>query len=142
MGLDITGIGSILDIGSKIIDRVWPDPAQRDAAKLELFKAQQAGEFKALDQVFELAKGQIGVNTVEASSSSLFVSGWRPGSGWICNCGLAYTFVLRPLFAWLAAIKGWPTPPEIDINTLMVLLGSLLGIGGLRSLEKVKNVAK
>ena len=143
MGFDITGIGSVLDLGSKIIDRIWPDPAQRDAAKLELFKAQQAGEFKEMDQAFEIAKAQIGVNQVEASNGALFVSGWRPAIGWVCAAALAYQYVGRPLVAWTFAVVGHPLPPMpgLDDNLWQLMMG-MLGLGGLRTFEKVKGASR
>jgi hypothetical protein len=128
-------ISAVLGIGEKLIDRLWPDPQKAAEAKLELYKLDQSGE---LQQIM----GQLEINKAEAASQSMFVAGWRPASGWICNAGLAYTFLVHPLLAWAARMKGWPEPPEIDINTLLILLGSLLGIGGLRSVEKVKKVAK
>ena len=140
--MDITGIGSVLDFGSKIIDRVWPDPAQRDAAKLELFKAQQAGEFKAADQVFELAKGQLEVNKVEAGSSSLFVAGWRPFIGWTCGAAFAFKFIAGPSAVVLMAMSGHPiTLPAFDFTEMSTILLGMLGLGGLRTVEKVKGVA-
>lgn len=143
MGFDITGIGSVLDFGSKIIDRIWPDPAQRDAAKLELFKAQQAGEFKQMDQAFELAKGQIGVNQAEAASANLFTSGWRPAIGWVCAAALAYQYVGRPLVAWAFAVAGHPLAPMpgLDDNLWQLMLG-MLGLGGLRTFEKIQGASK
>jgi hypothetical protein len=140
--MDLTGIGSILDIGSKIIDRVWPDPAQRDAAKLELFKAQQAGEFKAADQLFELARGQQDVNKVEAASTSLFVAGWRPFIGWICGAAFAFKFILGPSAVVLMAMAGHPiTLPVFDFTEMSTILMGMLGLGTLRSFEKIKGVA-
>lgn len=143
MGFDITGIGSVLDFGSKIIDRIWPDPAQRDAAKLELFKAQQAGEFKEMDQAFEIAKAQIAVNQVESGNASLFVSGWRPFIGWICGAALAYQYVGRPLVMWIVLSAGYTVPqmPGLDDNLWQLMLG-MLGLGGLRTFEKAKGVSK
>lgn len=139
--MDITGIGSVLEFGSKIIDRVWPDPAQRDAAKLELFKAQQAGEFKFADQVFELAKGQQDVNKVEAASASLFVAGWRPAIGWICGAAFAFKFILGPSAVVLAALAGHPiTLPVFDFTEMSTVLLGMLGLGGLRTVEKVRGV--
>lgn len=140
--MDITGIGSLLDFGGKIIDRIWPDPAQRDAAKLELFKAQQAGEFKEMEQAFELAKAQIGVNAVEAANPSLFTSGWRPAIGWICGAALAYQYLLRPLVSWGVIAAGHPLPamPGLDDNLWQLLMG-MLGLGGLRTFEKIKGKA-
>lgn len=142
--MDITGIGSVLDFGGKLIDRIWPDPAQRDAAKLELFKAQQAGEFKAMDQAFESARAQIGVNAVEAASPNLFTSGWRPAIGWVCGAALSYTYLIYPLLTWACAI-WWPAikPPVLGNDGMLYeLLLGMLGLGGLRSWEKIKGVAK
>jgi hypothetical protein len=141
--MDLTGIGAVFDLGSKIIDRVWPDPAQRDAAKLELFKAQQAGEFQAAEQAFELAKGQQDINKVEAGNASVFISGWRPFIGWVCGASLAYAGLIDPLARFLAqVVYRYAGPfPAIDTTvTLQVLLG-LLGLGSLRTYEKLQGVA-
>lgn len=124
-----------LDIAGKIIDRVWPDKTQQDVAKLDLLKAQIANEF-------QLQAAQIAVNTAEAASQSLFVAGWRPAIGWICAAALGYQYLLRPLLAWLMAVVGHPIPimPGLDANLWELMLG-MLGIGGLRTFEKVKGVA-
>ena len=42
--MSLDPISALLDVGSKVIDRVWPDPAQAASAKLELMKLQQSGE--------------------------------------------------------------------------------------------------
>lgn len=140
--MDITGIGSVLDFGSKIIDRIWPDPAERDKAKLELFKAQQEGAFKEMDQVFQIAKGQLDVNTEEAKSTSVFVSGWRPFIGWTCGAAFAYKFVLAPVLVFGLAIAGYVyTLPQIDLTDMLPILLGMLGLGGLRTYEKIKGVA-
>lgn len=140
---DLTGIGSILDIGSKIIDRVWPDPAQRDAAKLELLKLQQAGEFKELDQQFQLAQSQIGVNATEAANPRLFVSGWRPWCGWVGGFSLAYAAIIEPLMRWLAVVVWHYTGafPAIDTTITMQVLLGLLGLSASRTVEKRAGVA-
>lgn len=130
----------ILSIGSKILDRVLPDPAQRAAAQLEMFKAQQAGEFKEYDNQLQRDLGQIAVNKSEAESSDFFRGGWRPFAGWICGAGLAYEFILQPLFSWFALIKGWPTPPILIMNDLMALLAGMLGLGGMRTAERLNGV--
>jgi len=141
--LDITGISSVLDFGSKIIDRVWPDPQQAAAAKLELFKAQQAGEFKEMDQAFEIAKAQISVNQTEAGNGAVFVSGWRPAIGWVCACALAYQYLIRPIVSWGVVAIGHPLPamPGLDENLWQLMMG-MLGLGGLRTFEKVKGASK
>jgi hypothetical protein len=143
MSFDITGIGSVLDFAGKIIDRVFPDPAARDAAKFEMFKAQQAGDFKEMEQEFELAKAQIGVNAVEAASSSLFVSGWRPFVGWTCGFSLMYVGILEPMARFVATVilKYIGPFPVIDTTVTLQVLFGLLGLGGMRTYEKMRGVA-
>ena len=140
MAFDITGIGSILDFGGKIIDRIFPDPTQAAAAKLELFKAQQAGEFKELDAQVEIAKAQIGVNAVEAASSSTFVAGARPFILWVCAFALLYVSILEPIARFVASVIYHYTGafPLIDTTITMQVLVGLLGIGAMRSYDKQK----
>ena len=136
--MDVTGLGSVLDFGGKLIDRLWPDPEKRDAAKLELFKAQQAGELVGLAQEFELAKAQIGVNQVEAASDNWFVAGWRPAVGWVCGSALAYSAIIEPIARFVATVGfGYSgTFPVIDTTITMQALFGLLGLGALRSVDK------
>lgn len=143
MGFDVTGLGSVFDFGSKIIDKIWPDPAKRDEAKLELFKAQQAGQFKELDQAFELAKAQIDVNKEEAKSSNVFISGWRPNIGWIGGFGLLYVSIVEPASRFVATVFYHYTGPfpTIDTTVTLQVLMAILGLGGMRSYEKMKGVA-
>lgn len=140
----IDPITAALDIGGKLIDRLWPDPTQRDAAKLELLKMQQSGELAALAAETEIAKAQAAVNAAEAESGSLYASSWRPTVGYVCVAGLGYTFLLQPLLPWFAALLGASVPPlpALDTNVLMTLLLGMLGIGGMRSVEKVRGVAR
>lgn len=141
--MDITGIGAVMDFGGKIIDRIWPDPAAAATAKLELFKAQQAGEFKEMEMVFDNAKAQLAVNTAEASNSNVFVSGWRPFIGWTCGAAFAYKFVLAPMLVFGLAIAGKVyNLPQIDLTDMLPILIGMLGLGGMRTYEKVKGVSK
>ena len=128
-------ITAVLDIGGKIIDKIWPDPTERDKAKLELFRLQQQGELQ------EIA-GQLAINAEEAKSSSIFVAGWRPGIGWVCVFALACQYVARPLLQWVTILTGheFPPLPGIDNNLWELMLG-MLGLGGLRSWEKKQGVA-
>ena len=123
-----------LDILGKIIDRVIPDRTAADKAKAELITMQTQGELNQL-------MGQLEINKTEAASSNWFVAGWRPCSGWICNIGLLYTFLLQPFLSWVSDNTHIMSPPAIDTQTLMVLLGSLLGVGTLRTVDKIKGVA-
>jgi len=128
-------ISALLDVGSKVIDRVWPDPAQAASAKLELMKLQQSGELA-------LIAGQMDINKVEAANPSVFVSGWRPGIGWVCGAGFAVQFVVGPLAEWGSALYGHPVKfPPMDTGTMMPLLLGMLGLGGLRTAEKIQGVA-
>ena len=128
-------ISALLDVGSKVIDRVWPDPAQAASAKLELMKLQQSGELA-------LIAGQMDINKVEAANPSVFVSGWRPGIGWVCGAGFAVQFVVGPLAEWGSALYGHPVKfPQMDTGTMMPLLLGMLGLGGLRTAEKLADKA-
>jgi len=128
-------VTALFEVGSKVLDRVLPDPAQQAAAKLELLKLQQNGELAQIT-------GQMDINKVEAASSSLFVSGWRPSIGWICGAGFAVQFVIGPLAEWGAALAGHPVKfPQMDTGTMMPLLLGMLGLGGLRTAEKLADKA-
>jgi hypothetical protein len=132
----------IFTIGSKIIDRVIPDPQARAAAALEMFRAQQAGEFKEIDAQLQRDLGQLEVNKVEAASGNAFASSWRPLCGYVCVLGLSYQFLLQPLLAWGSGIWAIPLPPNLDLGDLLTLLGGMLGLGSLRTAEKLKGVAR
>jgi len=90
----------------------------------------------------EINKAQIEVNKVEAGSSSLFVSGWRPFVGWTCGVALCYHFVLQPFLMFVLSSTGNPMElPTFDMTTLTTVLMGMLGLGGLRTYEKVKRSA-
>jgi hypothetical protein len=128
-------LSALLDIGSKVIDRVWPDPEKAAAAKLELFKMQQSGELAVI-------AGQLDINKVEAANPSVFVSGWRPFIGWVCGSGFAIQFVVGPLAEWVSALYGHPVKfPQMDMGTMMPLLAGMLGLGAMRTAEKINGVA-
>ena len=128
-------LGSVFELGGKIIDRLFPDPAQKAAAELELLKLTQSGDLQT-------TLAQLEINAKEAQHASIFVAGWRPFVGWGCGIGLLYATVGHNILSWLATAKGWPMPPTVDADLLIYTLGGLLGIGGLRTLEKVKGVAR
>lgn len=141
--MDITGIGSLLDFGRTIIERFVPDPAMKLKATQDMYDAQQKGELAKMAAETGLVMAQIDVNKVEAANASLFVSGWRPAVGWTCVLGLVYSFLMQPLLEWASPGLGLVTmPPKLDMGTLITLLGGMLGIGGLRTVEKLKGVSK
>ena len=86
---------------------------------------------------------QIEVNKAEASHKSLFVAGWRPFVGWVCAGALAYHFIFQPIMVFAISIYGVSiTLPEFDMGSLMTILMGMLGLGGLRTLEKVQKVSR
>lgn len=124
---------------TSILDKVIPDPAAAAEAKLKALELAQRGELAALDADVKLALGQMEVNKVEAGTDT-FRGGWRPSVGWVCVFGLFYQFILQPLLPWIVTVCGGSVPPlpAIDNETLMVLLMGMLGLGGLRTFERVK----
>jgi hypothetical protein len=127
--MSLDPLSAALDIGGKLIDRLWPDPTIANAAKLELLKLQQTGELS-------LITGQLEINKAEATNQSVFVSGWRPFIGWICGTGLGYQFLVYPIL-----VAYQPKIVQLDMGTLITLLGGLLGLGTMRTVEKLNGVA-
>lgn len=136
--MSLSGFGELFDFGSKIVDKLFPDANAAASAKIELFKLQQTGELAQLAAETDLAKGQIGVNTVEAGNASTFVSGWRPFVGWVGGLGLAYAAILEPVARFVAAVGFHYTGafPVLDTTITMQLLFGLLGLGTMRSYDK------
>ena len=134
MGLDITGIGALADAASGIINHFFPDKTEEEKGKL-------AAEMQEVMNAQNLTLAQIKVNEVEAASTSWFVAGWRPFVGWVGGCGLAYASIFEPFLRFTASMYGFKGAfPVIDTSiTLQVLMG-LLGLAGMRTFEKHKDV--
>ena len=124
---------------SGILDKILPDPQQAADAKIKVLEMAQRGELAVLDAEVKLAMGQLEVNKIEAGTD-IFRGGWRPATGWACVFGLVYQFLLQPILPWVVALFGVTVPPlpAIDNETLMVLLTGMLGLGGMRSFEKIR----
>jgi hypothetical protein len=137
--MDLTGLGSIFDFAKGVLERVFPDPTQRAQAALELEKLRQSGELAKLAQETQLLQGQLDINKEEAKSTNWFVAAWRPAVGWTCGLSLLYISIIDPIARFIALTNGYKGLfPVIDTSiTLQVLLG-LLGLAGMRTLEKVK----
>lgn len=139
MGLDITGLGSVFDFGSKVIDKLFPDKNEATKAKIALMEMQQKGELAELNADLQTRLEQMKVNTEEAKNASMFVAGWRPAAGWCCVIGLFYSIFLRPMFSWVSTLASLNSvPPVIDTVILMELLFGMLGLGAYRTYEKTK----
>lgn len=133
---------ALLPVLGQILDKVLPDKGASDAAKLELVKMAQAGELAQLQAEVTLATGQTDINKIEAASTRLFVAGWRPFVGWICGLAVGFKFIGGPVLFMVAQATGHPvTLPVIETEELWPLLLGMLGLGGLRTVEKVKKAA-
>ncbi|MCI0561999.1 MAG: holin family protein [Nitrososphaera sp.] len=133
----------LIEVGLQILNKVIPDKAAREKAQLELLAQQQAGAFREMDDRLKRDLGQMEVNKVEAATD-MFRGGWRPFVGWICGAALGYQFLLRPLLAWGTALAGNAdvVPPELDLGDLMTVLGGMLGLGSLRTFERIRQVGR
>jgi len=125
-------IDTIFSTISTVLDRVIPDKNAREKAKEELERAIN-------DQDFQIALEQIKVNAIEAQSESFFKSGWRPSVGWICSIAFGLHFVILPLFNYFIMLCGQqPILVPFKMDTLVTVLLGLLGMGTLRTVEKMK----
>ncbi len=81
---------------------------------------------------------QVELNKVEAQHRSIFVAGWRPFIGWVCGVGLLMSFIVNPILQWWTNKPGPALPEDI----MMELILALLGLGALRTVEKMNGKAK
>lgn len=129
-------IGQVLSIGEKLIDKLIPDPKQKADALLKLKELEQSGDLAVI-------AGQNDINKIEAASTNVFIAGWRPAVGWVCAAALAVMLVLGPLLEWGSAAAGRPMKaPVMPTETVMALVTSMLGVAGMRTYEKLKDVEK
>lgn len=134
MGVPILDIIGVLN---PIIDRVFPDPKDKLALQEQLNTLADQEAAREHDEVM----GQIQTNTAEASNANLFVAGWRPFVGWVCGSGVAYAFIIEPLGEFVARLFNYGGQfPTIDVGNLMTLMMGLLGMGYLRTKEKMAGV--
>jgi holin (3TMs family) len=143
--MSLSGIGDIIKGVGGIADDLFTSDEER--LKIAL-------DEKKIDA--SLVQGQLSINAEEAKHASIFVAGWRPFIGWIGGIALAYQFILYPLLIWLWALgqaQGWipcyinslnatgdctfTTPPVFDSGPLFAIVTGMLGIGGMRSFDKV-----
>ena len=127
---------------SNLLDKIIPDPKAREKAKSELLKSAHELDIEELRLALSADQMQADINKQEATSSSLFVSGWRPFIGWVCGVAFAYHFIVQPIMAFaIYNIGGKVQLPAFDMQTLSTVLMGMLGLGGLRTLEKVRSVS-
>ena len=128
-----TLLPSIMDVAGRFLPE---DKEKRAAAEREI-------EAKLTDSLAKIDLAQLDINKTEAAHRSLFVAGWRPFIGWSCGVALAYTYIVQPILTFGLAQSGYLVDlPAVDISQMMPVLMGMLGLGGLRSWEKVKGVSK
>lgn len=134
MGLPIISdiIGAVKDLASEVI----VDKDKRDEILLEIKKIEDNAEERLHQEIL----AQVEVNKVEAAHENVFVSGWRPFVGWVGGAGLAYACIVQPMASWVAkvAFGYFGTFPELDNELLWTVLLGILGLGGMRSFDKLK----
>ena len=127
-------IGALLDIGSKILDKVFPDPAQAEQAKLKLLEMQQNGELAQINadtaEQQELTKRQ----QADMASDSTLSKNIRPMT-------LVFILLVYSTFAMMSAF-------DVEVNNNYVELLGQWGMlimsfyfGG-RTLEKIMDMKK
>jgi hypothetical protein len=132
----------LIGAATKILERVLPDPKARAEALLKLKEMEQAGELAKLNADLVIISGQNEVNKAEASNPHLFVSGARPFVLWVCASALAVQLVIGPLVVWGSALANHPVQlPAMQTELLTTLLIGMLGLGGMRTLERLNGVA-
>lgn len=127
MALDPITAG--LDLATTIVQKIWPDETAE--------KQQQ------LAAVLSMVQGQMAINQAEASNPSTFVAGWRPFIGWVCGLACAWNWMGLPVAKVLLDYFGHPVSMSpADLSEMMPVLMGMLGLGGLRTFEKVQGVAR
>lgn len=130
MGIPI--IGDIIDAVKDLASEVIVDKDKKNELDLELEKLRDIGNARAHEQIL----AQIAVNQEEAKHGSIFVAGWRPFIGWVCGVGLGAQVILMPLLTAITGIKF-----DFDTELLLLTMSGMLGIGAMRTVEKIKGVS-
>jgi len=127
------GVAQPIEAIGNILDQLFTSDDERLSKQEALDRLAQAPQI-----------AQIEINKVEASHRTAFVAGWRPFIGWVCGLALAYNYIVRDILVWLLAAfsPAAPVPPALQMDQLMTLLLGLLGLGTLRTVEKLNGTSK
>lgn len=127
--MSISGLGEAAELVNTVIGKIWPDKTEQEKAELAAAVA--------------VVQGQLDINKVEAASSSVFVAGWRPGLGWVCVAACSWNWVGLPITKAALLILGYKLDVSpADLTEMLPILIGMLGLGGLRTAEKFKGVAR
>lgn len=125
---DLTGVGAVADFATGVINRIWPDKSEQEKQQLAT--------------LVSIVQGQMDINKEEAKNPSVFVSGWRPAIGWVCGLACAWNWVGLKIALFIAAYMGHELKlAPADIGEMMPVLLGMLGLGGLRTVEKLNDKA-
>jgi|TARA_R110000751_G_C13669301_1_gene470071 hypothetical protein len=128
---------ALLPAVTDAVSRFLPEDKEARAVAQRELEASLADSLAAIDLA------QLDINKTEAASRSVFVAGWRPFIGWTCGAAMAYSYVLQPIISFgLAQANYLIALPSVELGEMMPVLMGMLGLGGLRSYEKVKGVSK
>ena len=130
----------VTEAAKGLIAKIWPDPAKQAEAQARLVELQQRGDLADLDAQLQVQLAQIEINKADAVGNFMQRT-WRPFIGWVGGFALAYQFIGQPMLAWLALNLGWHPPPLLASDVLFSLVTQLLGLGALRTAEKLKGQA-
>jgi len=126
--MDITGLGAVSDLVNTAINKIWPDKTEQEKQQLAA--------------AVMVVQGQIDINKAEASNPSVFVSGWRPFIGWVCGAACAWNWIGLPMAKMALTIAGHPLDlAPANLTEMLPVLMGMLGLGGLRTIEKMNGVA-
>lgn len=129
-------ISSLVAPVSGLLDKFIEDKDQRAMLAHEIATL---AEKQAQEQIVE----QIKTNQIEAAHQSMFVAGWRPAVGWVCALAMLLNFILIPFINLGMEFAGQDIRLDlIEMDTMMPVLLGMLGLGGMRSYEKARNVAR
>lgn len=136
-GLDITGLGAVATAVSDIVDKFFPSADDK-------VKAELAVQLQVLAQQAAQDAAQAQIDNTEAASGNWYDSAWRPTCAWVCVAAFAWAYVLQPLFVFIIAEFGRApvAMPALDLNVMLPVLFGLLGLGTMRSFDKVKGTSK
>jgi len=135
---------ALIPIIGNVFNRVLPDPKAAEDAKMKLAEMAQQGQLAELDADLKVALGQMDINKAEASNASIFVAGARPFIIWGCGVSMLYAALFEPLMRFIAVVVFHYTGsfPVLDTSVTTQILFALLGLGGYRTAEKIKGVAR
>lgn len=127
MGLFSGGVAATAEAIGRALDGLVTSDEERQQARILMERLRQQPQ--AL---------QAEINKIEAGSRSLWVSGWRPFIGWVSGSGLAFVFLINPIIQWCTGRPG----PQMPSAVMTELVVALLGLGSLRTAEKITGKAK